>query len=243
MTRHAGLAFSLSGFVLVHAVFAYVVFWLAGLLPDQTISSPARTSTGNAIAVDLFLVALFGCQHSLMARNAFKAFSSRFVAGGLERSVYVWWSVLALFAVAYFYQPIPIALWRIESPIALVAIWTLFVTGWTIAAAAYLSVGIFYLLGVSQALAWFRSEPQPPQPLVDGYAYRLVRNPQQLGLLIGFWSTPNMTVGHFIFAAGMSVYIFIGMALEQRDLVLRHGDSYRAYMKKVPAIVPRMFRP
>lgn len=242
MTRKIGLAFSLIGFVLVHVVFAYLVFWLAGLIFDQTISSPSKTSAGFAITVDVFLVALFGCQHTSMARNAFKSFSSSMVASGLERTVYVWSSVLALFALVYFYKPIPVTVWKIDDTLALIVIWALFVTGWAIASAAYLSVGMFYLLGVSQAFAWYRNEPQPQPPLVDGYAYRLVRNPQQLGLLIAFWSTPNMTVGHLIFATSMSIYIVVGMAFEERDLIERHGSSYISYKKRVPAIIPRMFR-
>jgi methanethiol S-methyltransferase len=236
------LAFSLTGFILVHVVFAYLVFWLAGLKVDHSMNSPLKTGTGFAIAIDIFLIALFGCQHTSMARNAFKSFSSSVVAPGLERTVYVWWSVLALFALVHFYQPIPVTLWKIDNTLALIVIWALFVMGWLIAAVAYLSIGIFYLLGVSQAVAWYRNEPQPPPPLVDGYAYRLVRNPQQLGLLIAFWSTPNMTAGHLIFAAGMSIYIVVGMAFEERDLIARHGNSYITYKKGVPAIIPRIFR-
>ncbi len=236
------MAFSVTGFVLVHVVFGYLVFWLAGLIFDRTISSPSGTSAGHAIAIDLCLVALFGCQHTSMARNAFKSLSSHMVAPGLERSVYVWCSVLALFVLVHFYQPIPIELWKIDNTVALIVIWALFVTGWAIASAAYWSVGIFYLLGVSQAIAWYRDEPIPQPPLVDGYVYRFVRNPQQLGLLIAFWATPNMTVGHLIFAASMSIYIFIGMAFEERDLIERHGKRYIDYKMRVPAIIPRMFR-
>ena len=242
MIRKIGLAFSLTGFVLVHLVFAYLVFWLAGLIFDQTISSASRASTGYAIAIDVCLVALFGFQHTSMARNAFKSFSSSMVVTGLERTVYVWSSVVVLFVLVHLFQPIPITLWKIDNILAQIVIWALFVIGWAIASAAYLSVGIFYLLGVSQAMAWYRNAPQPPPPLVDGYAYRLVRNPQQLGLLIAFWSTPHMTVGHLIFAAAMSVYIVVGMAFEERDLIERHGKSYIDYKKRVPAIIPNIFR-
>ena len=240
MIRICGLAFVLTGFVLVHIVFAYLVFWLAGLMFDQTISSTARLNTGIAISVDLLLVTVFGFQHSVMARNAFKSFISPIVPLGLERATYVWCSVLALFLLVHLYQPVPITLWSFENAVALIVIWTLFVIGWSIAAAAYLSIGMYYLLGVSQALAWYRDEPQPPVPLVNGYAYKVVRNPQQLGLLIAFWSTPHMTVGHLIFAIAMSTYIIVGMTLEEQDLAARHGASYVTYKKQVPLLIPRI---
>lgn len=240
MIRICGLAFAVIGFVFVHIVFAYLVFWLAGFMLERTISSTAQSNAGFAIAVDLSLVTMFGIQHTFMARDTFKSFISTIVAEGLERTTYVWCSILALFFVVHFYQPVPITLWSIHNTVALIVVWAFFVIGWSIAAAAYLSIGIFYLLGVSQALAWYRDEPPPPPPLVDGYAYRVVRNPQQLGLLIAFWSTPHMTVGHLIFATTMSLYIFIGMAFEERDLAARHGVSYTNYKKRVPLLIPRI---
>ncbi|MHA1548762.1 MAG: methyltransferase family protein, partial [Alphaproteobacteria bacterium] len=157
-------------------------------------------------------------------------------------SVYVWSAVLALAVIVHFYQPIPVTLWRVENGVLVGFIWFAFAAGWAISAAAYLSAGLFYLLGVAQAVAWFRGAPQPPPPLVRGYAYGWVRNPQQLGLLIAFWATPHMTVGHLVFAAGMSVYIFVGMVFEGRDLSATHGEAYLAYKAEIPAIFPRLFR-
>jgi protein-S-isoprenylcysteine O-methyltransferase Ste14 len=243
MKRIAGLVFAVVGFLLVHVVFAYVIVWLAGLLPGHSINSPVGASLPWALAVDLSLVALFGLQHSGMARTIFKSWSSRWVAPALERAVYVWFAVAALFCVAWFYQPLPLTLWTIDQPVLRGMIWLLFAFGWAISAAAYWSVGILYLLGVEQALAWYRGRPQPSQPFIDGYAYRYVRNPQQLGLLIAFWSTPDMTLGHLVFAAAMSACIVVGMRYERRDLVARYGQSYEDYAKRVPAVVPsRLWR-
>jgi protein-S-isoprenylcysteine O-methyltransferase Ste14 len=243
MKRSAGLAFAVTGFVLVHVVFAYLIFWLAGLIPGRSIDAPAGAPLPWALAVDLLLVGLFGLQHSGMARKLFKAWSSRRVAPALERAVYVWFAVAALFCVVHFYQPLPLALWTIDQPFLRGLIWLLFACGWAIAAAAYWSVGIFYLLGVEQAWAWCRGRPQPAQPFVDSWAYRHVRNPQQLGLLIAFWSTPDMTLGHLVFAAAMSAYIAAGMAFEKRDLVALHGQAYADYAKNIPAVIPwRLWR-
>jgi protein-S-isoprenylcysteine O-methyltransferase Ste14 len=239
----AGLVFAVAGFVLVHVVFAYLVFWLAGLIPGRSIDSPADVSFGMALAVDLVLVALFGLQHSGMARARFKAWSSRWVAPELERSVYVWLAVAALFGVVHFFQPLPVSLWSVDQPLLRGLVWLFYICGWAIAAAAYWSVGVFYLLGVEQAWCRYRGTPQPAQPFVDGYAYRYMRNPQQLGLLIAFWSTPDMTLGRLVFAAAMSVYIVAGMHFERRDLVALHGKAYADYARNVPAVIPwRLWR-
>ncbi len=54
-----------------------------------------------------------------------------------------------------------------------------------------------------------------------------------LGFLIAFWATPNMTVGHLVFALTSTIYIFIGTQLEEKDLVSVFGRKYLDYQKQV----------
>ncbi|MGB8330395.1 MAG: hypothetical protein WCE62_09730, partial [Polyangiales bacterium] len=71
--------------------------------------------------------------------------------------------------------------------------------------------------------------------------YRLVRHPIQLGILIGIWAAPLMTVGHFVFAAAMSAYVFVGLFFEERDLVRQFGQRYLAYRQSVPKLIPHLW--
>ena len=55
---------------------------------------------------------------------------------------------------------------------------------------------------------------------------------------MSMWGTPRMTVGHLLFAAGLTTYIFIAIYYEEKDLVKFLGDDYIQYKEKVPMIIP-----
>jgi methanethiol S-methyltransferase len=59
-----------------------------------------------------------------------------------------------------------------------------------------------------------------------------------LGMLLWFWATPTMSVGHLVFAAGMSVYVLVGVTLEERELLRHLGDDYRRYLARVGRFIP-----
>jgi protein-S-isoprenylcysteine O-methyltransferase Ste14 len=51
------------------------------------------------------------------------------------------------------------------------------------------------------------------------------------------WATPIMTATHLVFAACITIYILIGIQLEERDLTAELPD-YQQYKRKVPMLLP-----
>jgi protein-S-isoprenylcysteine O-methyltransferase Ste14 len=83
-----------------------------------------------------------------------------------------------------------------------------------------------------------RGIPYTPVPFEQSLLYRFVRHPLMFAFLIAFWATPRMTVGHLVFALGMTAVIFIGTVLEERDLRGALGATYSDYQRSVSMFIP-----
>jgi protein-S-isoprenylcysteine O-methyltransferase Ste14 len=232
--RIAGLSYAILAFVLTFAFFAWFVIFL-GNLPkpakpwiDPTVDIGGSLNLFAAAIIDIGLVALFGLQHSLMARPSFKAWWTRIVPKGLERSTYVMAASLVGFIMMIFWQPIPIVLWHVTGPLAVIP-WVLFAIGWTILLSAAITFNLFELLGTRQAWAWYQGRAIPPLTLKTHWLYDWMRHPMYVGVLLGMWMTPHMTVGHALMAATFTLYILIAMRYEERDLTENFGASYQAW--------------
>ena len=99
----------------------------------------------------------------------------------------------------------------------------------------------FELFGLTQVVSHFAGRVTEPMKFKTPGLYRMIRHPIYLGFIIAFWCTPTMTLGHLLFAAVTTAYIFVGIYLEERDLVAMFGDEYRRYRNRVAMLMPRIF--
>jgi protein-S-isoprenylcysteine O-methyltransferase Ste14 len=70
--------------------------------------------------------------------------------------------------------------------------------------------------------------------------YKHVRHPLYIGWATAFWAIPTMTVGHLLFAGGMTVYMGLAAIVEERDLITLFGQHYVRYQRQVPMFLPRL---
>jgi protein-S-isoprenylcysteine O-methyltransferase Ste14 len=237
MARVAIFLYSVVAYVLFLAVFLYLVAFVGNLWVPKSIDTGAASDVGLALIVNLLLISLFGLQHSVMARPAFKRWLAGFLPAAMERSTFVLLSSLVLALVMWQWRAIPATLWQTEGAVA-TGLWAMFALGWGIVLLSTFLINHFDLFGLQQG--YLNLVQRVPTPLVfrTTLLYRLVRHPIMLGFLVAFWFTPHMTVGHLLFAVGMSIYIVLGVKHEERDLVQALGSDYIAYRRGTPAFIP-----
>jgi hypothetical protein len=95
------------------------------------------------------LIALFGLQHSLMARPWFKSRILKAMPEAFQRCTYVHAANIVLLTLIVLWQPIPVVVWTAPTPLR-EFLSVMFVAGWIILFLGSLSLGIRHLLGVRQ---------------------------------------------------------------------------------------------
>ena len=234
--------------VLVVAFVCYAAFfvsfvYLVGFVGGFTFM-PTHVDKGLAgspivsLVVDLGVIALFGIQHSVMARPAFKERWTRIVPKPMERSIYCLATALVLGVVFALWHPIEGSLWSVENPAIGTTLWALFWIGWGTVFVSTWLLNHFELFGLQQAWNYARGREQTTMEMRTPLLYKLVRHPIYMGFFIALWATPHMTYSHALLAAGLTVYIMIGIAHEERDLTALYGDEYVTYSKRTGAFLP-----
>jgi protein-S-isoprenylcysteine O-methyltransferase Ste14 len=126
----------------------------------------------------------------------------------------------------------------VADPLARFALQAVFWLGWAMLLISTFLINHFELFGLHQVVNHLAGRTMPPMRFKAPVLYKLVRHPIYLGFIIAFWAAPIMTVGHLLFAVVTTAYIFVGIALEERDLVALFGDDYRRYRQRVAMIIP-----
>jgi methanethiol S-methyltransferase len=231
--------YGVAAYVACLATLLYFIGFSGNLFVPKSVDLGVSAPWLEALRTNLLLIALFGVQHSVMARRSFKRWWTRVVPAAVERSTYVVATCAVLALTFWFWVPIqaPIV-WRVDHGAGVALLWSLFALGWLLVLVSTFLINHFELFGLQQVFARLTQRALPEVQFKTPLLYRTVRHPLYVGLLLSFWSVPVMTAGRFLFAVGFSAYILIGIAFEERDLVQQFGERYRAYRKQVGMLIP-----
>jgi len=218
---------------------AYAIGFVGDVLVPRSVDRGGPlVPVASALGIDALLLILFAVQHSVMARRGFKAVWTHLVPAPVERSTYVLAASGCLIALFYFWRPIPAVVWSIDGAGLRAAITAAALLGWGVVFFSTFLINHFELFGLRQVYLAARRKELPAPRFRTPVLHKLVRHPMYLGFIVAFWAAPTMTVGHLVFALATVGYIFVGIQLEERDLVREYGAPYLAYREQVRALVP-----
>jgi methanethiol S-methyltransferase len=217
---------------LVLAILGQGLFMLRVLRLGLGWEAEAQASPAAAAwLINLSGLALFGLQHSGMARAGFKSRWMRLLPACLERAVYVGLSGALLTGLALMWQPLPgEPLW--DGPT------------WLVALAVLGAIGMGCCCPCEGPARFFglRQVWQPEAPASDTLRivgpYRFVRHPLMLCMLVFLWGHPVMTLTLAVLSGGLTLYVLVAIRLEERDLLRRFGTAYAEYRHRVPMLIP-----
>ena len=186
----------------------------------------------------IFIIALWGFVHSLLASIRFRnflrsTFGDRFMK--FYRLLYNIIAVVSIMPVLYLMITLPDqTLYQVPYPWnrlmrAGQLISLLFLFG------AVLQTGVLSFVGLRQLI-----EDEKKGNLVVTGLYRFVRHPLYTFSLGILWLSPSMTVNSFIVYAALTIYILVGIIFEEQKLLREFGQEYATYRSITPMLLPRL---
>jgi methanethiol S-methyltransferase len=179
---------------------------------------------------------LFSLLHSVMATEKFKKLCRSALGAGFKyyRLIY---SIVAFISLGI------VMIWQFSIPSPMLRIYPLIVYLGGVPAGI---LGII-LMGASirkyffnlSGIGVFFHDSGPAILKVDGLN-KYTRNPLYLGTLLLIWSLflffPFLS--NLLACISITVYVLIGIRLEEQKLLLTFGDAYATYRRKTPMLIP-----
>src|SRR3954454_725549 len=166
MSRLAAMLFAIAAYAIFFATFVYLIVFVGDFtFAELTVDNGPGGAPITAALIDIGLIALFGLQHSVMARQGFKRWWTGIVPPPVERSVYVLAASIALMILFVWWRPIDALVWSvnpINHPVLNDHIWFAFWLGWLTVLLSPFLINHFELFGLQQA--WFNMRGRNAEP-------------------------------------------------------------------------------
>lgn len=221
-------------YVLFLLALLYLPGFLTGLWVTRSVDNGPLQPLALALPVDIGLLALFGIRHAVMNHPGMQRILTGDLAPAQRASIDVLATIAVLGVIYAVWLPIPTVIWESTHIWLDMAIWLVFGFGWGL---AMISSLLLSPAGMARRAASVPGVRQPSLP-------RMAREQIYLGLTLAFWAIPTMTLGHLVFACGMTFYAILALASRAADPVTALGIALTTYRtvpeaRRDPADLPQ----
>jgi protein-S-isoprenylcysteine O-methyltransferase Ste14 len=191
----------------------------------------------EALLLNSFLSIAFFIQHSGMVRKSFKRRSTSLISENHSGVVFSIASSLLLLLLMVFWQKSNFMIASAHGDLRwlLRLIFGLALLGFLWGAR---SLGSLNTFGTERMRRKVKGTATKPTRLLIRGPYRWIRHPLYLFCIVMIWSCPDLTADRLLFNVMWTIWIIVGIVLEERDLVSQFGSSYLDYRKNVPMLIP-----
>lgn len=236
--RTAILIYAAAAYCVAMASIACIAGFLQGFGVPKGINDGSAGAFWPSVFIDIGLVWVFGLHHSATARTSFKRLWKRFLPPEMERATYLYMTAVITVALIHFWQPIPVLIWQIDTPMLHWAIISAYLLVLAAMFSATFPIGHFAFFGLAPAWQKFAGRKPEPASFTTRWLYAFVRHPISLGWMVLPWLTPALSVGQLCFALATACYVLAATVFEEADLSAELGKTYEAYRQRVPAFLP-----
>lgn len=196
------------------------------------------------VLIIIFLFALFGIMHSILASNKIK---QKIVEGAGNKIAYyrLFYNFISLitFFIIYEISPKPdVIIYDLQYPwdiiILIPQVLSLIGLIWAVR-----PIDLKEFLGVNQIRRYMKNEyninelDEHSELIIKG-AYKYSRHPIYFFSILFLGFRPVMDVFYLTFFSCLIVYFIVGSIYEEKKLVEKFGVEYVEYQNRVPALVP-----
>ena len=229
VTRIIALLYGFIVYLLFLVTFLYTIGFVEGIPGIKTIDSGPTDRIWIAVVVNVLLLGLFAVQHSVMARQGFKRWWTRFVSPSVERSTFVLAASLSVALLLWQWRPLPAIVWSVDNTPGQATLYLVSALGWSILLASTFLINHFELFGLQQVFNYWRGVRFNPPAFKTLGTLQVRPSPALPGLYPG-------VLGRTAHDPGPPAVCSRDHGLHIRRNLLRRARSDRAFRRRIPSL-------
>jgi len=132
MQRVLGFIYGVIAYAGFMGWMVYMIGFLGQFAVPKSVDSGSVGPVGAAILVNFLLILIFGVQHTIMARPAFKQWWTQFIPKPLERSTFVFIADIIMWVLIWQWRPTEGVIWHVQNTMAANILIGISLLGWVV---------------------------------------------------------------------------------------------------------------